>query len=84
LEPASGATGSASGTPGGLVPTHQFCAISALSVKQLRLMLLSEILQANYKYLKAVQTRHLVHYTLCKNRNLIGRYSDGLKKRSCI
>jgi hypothetical protein len=32
--------------------------------------------------LKAVQTRHLVHYTLSQKRNLIGRYSDGLKQEA--
>jgi hypothetical protein len=59
-----------------------FGAISALSVKTAPFDVTfgntGQIINAT----KSGSNRHLVHYTLSQKRNLIGRYSDGLKQEA--
>ena len=87
-EPASGAAGSsASGTPGGLAGTQPigFGAISALSVKTAPFdVTFGNFTGASINVVTKSGTNTLsgTAYTVVKNKNLIGNYSDGIKQQS--
>jgi hypothetical protein len=87
-EPASGATGSsASGTPGGLAGTQPigFGAISALSVKTAPFdVTFGNFTGASINVVTKSGTNTLsgTGYTVAKNKNLIGNYSDGIKQQT--
>lgn len=87
-EPASGAAGStASGTPGGLAGTQPigFGAISALSVKTVPFdVTFGNFTGASINAVTKSGSNELsgALYTFAKNRNLIGRYSDGVKREA--